>query len=57
MKDINQSQGGPDIYRIYKLLKKTRIKTGRGVGDPYTTNKEEIKIKMKITKKKDILTN
>ena len=57
MKNINKSQGGPDIYRIRKLLKKTYIKTSRRNRNSYTTDKKEIKITMEIVEKENISTN
>ena len=57
MKDVNQSQKDLNIYKIYKLLKKIRIRIDREIRDSYTTNKKETKIKVRITKEKDISTD
>ena len=57
MKNIDKDQGNPDIYRVYKLLKKIRIRTDKRNEDFYTTNKKKIKMTMKITKGENILEN
>ena len=46
-----------NIYRIRKLLKKIRIKIDRRNRNSHVTNKKEIKVTMKIVRKKDILKN
>ena len=57
MENINKSQGDLDIYRIRKLLKKTRTRTSRGDRDSYTTNKKETKMTIETVRKENILTN
>ena len=57
MKDINQNQESPNVYRIRKLLKKTRIRIGREIRYSYKTNKEETEMTIKTIKKKDVLTD
>ena len=57
MENTDKNQESLDIYRIYKLLKKTCIRTNRKNEDSYTINKKEIKMTIKIIRKKDILKN
>ena len=55
MKDVNQNQESLNVYRIRKLLKKIRIRIDRRIRDLYVINKKEIKMTIKIVRRKDIL--
>ena len=57
MKDINQSQESLNVYRIYNILKKIRIRIDRRIRGSYKTNKKETEMIMETTRRKDVLTN
>ena len=52
MENTNEGQGGPNIYGVYKLLKKTRTRSGREIRNSYTINEEGTKIIIKTIKKR-----
>ena len=57
MKNIDKNQKSLNVYRICELLKKICIETDRGNGGSYTINKKEIKMTIKVIKRKSVLKN
>ena len=54
MKNINQSQESLSVYKIRKLLQKTRIRISRKIRNSYTINEKEIEMTMGITREKNV---
>ena len=57
MENTNKNQEDSNIFRIYKLLKKTCIRTNQENGNSYTINEERIEMTIRIIRRRNVSIN